>query len=281
MARMYAFKDNDPEDRQYRVVETPEEATGLNEQGFGIFWTVNDFKGSRKIENLERINAWYVDLDDSKPPLQELLDSFALLPTAVVETKRGYHVYFQADNATFRNYKTLQRRLYRQFGDGDSVYDVTRLLRVPGYLHQKDQANPFLVKLVHQLPVSYTEEQMLYYLKPIAEELEQDKPAPYKAKIRTDTSSIFDQIHNMDQRPLLELLSGRPEVGGESYTFRRSGDGKFNILVNKQSTACWLDSRGRIGSHAGGGPSVWEWLRYYGYSHREVEEILKKYVTAG
>ena len=35
-----------------------------NRKGWGIFWTVNDFDGPRRIVNLRTFNAWAVDIDD-------------------------------------------------------------------------------------------------------------------------------------------------------------------------------------------------------------------------
>ena len=64
------------------------EARGWNARGFGIFGTVNSFSGNRRtIANLERIEAWAIDMDEGTKAEQEAkLKAFALVPSIVVET---------------------------------------------------------------------------------------------------------------------------------------------------------------------------------------------------
>ena len=57
---------------QDRDEQTEADARCWNYQGYGIFWTVNDFGGdTRRIEKLMRINAWAVDIDAGEKAEQQ------------------------------------------------------------------------------------------------------------------------------------------------------------------------------------------------------------------
>ena len=89
-----------------------------NEQGFGIFWTPNKFKGGvRRVENLEKIRYWYVDLDGAEKDKQRAeIQNCPLRPTMVVETKHGYHVYFAVEGeCSLENFTEIEKRLWYYF----------------------------------------------------------------------------------------------------------------------------------------------------------------------
>lgn len=275
--KWYAFHDSDAENRRYAEIAQAD-AAEYNAKGFGIFYTPNSFNGARKIENLQKINSWYVDLDDWQPSLDQIIKRSPMYPSSVTFTRRGVHIIFHAKNASFHNYKLVNKRLLRVFGGKTSVFDVTRLLRVPGYFHMKDPTAPYMINRVFEADFAYSEEQMLGLLAahPDEKELLEQKKTVYTMSVTTDGSKdYFTRIHEADQEVLLGALSGKACVYFEQYSFRRAGKNK-NILVNGKSSSCFIDQQKRIGGHQGGGfPSVYEWLRYYGYSHREVFEILK------
>jgi len=81
---------------------------------------------------------------------------------------------------------------------------------------------------------------------------------------------------SLDNRSLLEKLSGTSHVRFERFTFRRNGNGTEQIFVNNKSTGCWIDSNNKIGSYSKGGPDVTNWLMYYGYSFKESMKIINQ-----
>ena len=94
----------------YRIHETekghgalrvnPNEADFWNQSGWGIFHTVNSFQGGRRKQNLNRINAWAIDIDcKDKDKKLEQIENAPILPSLIVETKNGFHVYWNAKNA--------------------------------------------------------------------------------------------------------------------------------------------------------------------------------------
>ncbi len=257
----------------------PDDASTWNSQGWGIFATVQKFNGARRKENLERIRAWAIDLDGGdKPAQRKRIAEAKLWPSSVVETKSGHHVYWYAEEAKAEHYRLVLDRLVTFFGADKNARDLARVLRVPGYLHQKDPANPFLVKHVHG-PVRsrvYLERQMLAAFPPGADEIESRKRHNLQRREYTAGSDGFwERVYNLDCLDGLERLSGHGAVGGERYAFRRCANGNSNIAVDGKGSSCWVDDRGRIGSKTKGGPTLYQWLRWYGNSPSECARVLK------
>ena len=62
---------NDPEKVKTQGavgIATFDEAWRWNEKKWGVFWTVNEFDGPRRKENLKRILAWTAELDGGDKP---------------------------------------------------------------------------------------------------------------------------------------------------------------------------------------------------------------------
>jgi putative DNA primase/helicase len=99
--------------------------------------------------------------------------------------------------------------------------------------------------------------------------------------------SIFDALASIDQRYVVECLSGSPIVQGERFQFRRSTRGKWNLYVDRgegwESTSNFVDASGKIGAHASGskddgGPLASTWLRWYGHDDKAIRKALVEHV---
>jgi hypothetical protein len=133
----------------------------MQNQGCGAFFTVNRTNGrGATLSDIMQIRSYYVDLDgveDKDDALLSLMDG-KLRPSAIVETKRGFHAYWYAAEplpVSKDDYDTIQRGLLKAFkhcGADSSAKDLARVLRLPGYLHLKDPSNPFKINIIHQLP---------------------------------------------------------------------------------------------------------------------------------
>lgn len=147
--------------------KTPrKELEKFNKVGYGIFWTPNDFNGDRKVENLTKINFWIADIDDgTKEEQMARIQSLMLKPSTIVETKKGYHCYWKAEDATLDNYRDIELGLIKKLNADKHCKDPSRLLRVPGYYHMKDIKNPFMVKVIYSDERSFSEKQMLFCYK--------------------------------------------------------------------------------------------------------------------
>lgn len=119
--------------------------TDLNDCGAGVFWMVNagDGKG-RKADNVTHVRALFVDLDGS--PLQPVTES-PLRPHIIVESSPGrWHAYWRIADCPLTQFAAYQKALAAHFDADRKVCDLPRVLRLPGFLHQK--AMPFRSHIV-------------------------------------------------------------------------------------------------------------------------------------
>lgn len=168
MMVLYALHDYDKSKPGMFIVK-PEEAKSWNEKGYGIHWMPQIFKnGSRKTEDLIKIRFWLADLDNGdKETMLRRIRTAPVDPTYVVETKRGYHCYWKAKDATLANYATIERGIAEFLCADGSLITPTHTLRCPGFYHQKDPEHPFLIKTIWDEPKNqYNEKLMLRAFKP-------------------------------------------------------------------------------------------------------------------
>lgn len=297
MSDLYRMFDADPSGM---FLVGRKEARDWNRKGWGIFWTVNHFAGRpRRKENLVRIGAWAIDMDDGTKQEQHarLLRS-PLVPSLIVETKSGFHAYWVARDdrehgaprADHWNAIVLER-LVPFFGSDKNARDLCRVLRVPGFQHMKDPASPFTVRTAWQQHVAYTERQMAEAFRWVpdrkaheahlreAQRAEQMRvrDEARKAAIASGvmpTETLWDAIWNLDCEDALRRLSGHWAVGGETYTFRSTSRGNLNLFVNGKSSSCFIDENKKIGSLQGGGPTVTAWLRWFKHPWKTVLDVL-------
>lgn len=164
MYRCFVLHDSDPELKKRGAFEVNEnELEEYNNLGYGCFWTLNDFEGRRKAQNITKINFWIADIDDgTKEEQMERINSLVLKPSMIVESKKGYHCYWEAENATLENYTEITKGIIQKLKADPHCKDPVRLLRMPYYYHVKDMENPYLIEVVYENGKKYTEEKMLY-----------------------------------------------------------------------------------------------------------------------
>lgn len=260
---------------------TEPEAVEANGHGFGIFQTVNDFGDDpRRKECLKSILAWAVDIDEgSKERQRDRIQKSPLVPSIINETKAGYHVWFFArPGATPEGWvEIVKNRMVNFFGADPNAADVCRILRAPGYVHWKDPEDPFLICTVFKRSVTYSEDQMLTAFEPprASKEVQRLLHTVSRKEYKT-TDTFWEAVYNLDCAEGLVALSGSPLCGGEVFSFRRTGRGTTNVLVDGKTTSVWIDENRRIGSSNKGGPTLYQWLRWYGVSPRESVAELKR-----
>jgi len=259
------------------------------ELGFGIFMTVNEFNGPRRKECLKTIRAWAVDMDEgTKVEQHAKLQRSPLVPTYIVETKRGYQAYWGAKDGRADHWNAIVlERLVPFFGADKNARDLCRILRVPSFLHLKDPNDPFLVREVWKQPVLYSERQIAEAFEWVPDRVAQrafheEQRRAAEAEMRaqskpsTITESFWDAVYALDCEDVLGRLSGHWAVGGERYKFVRTSRGRLNIYVDGKSSPCFIDEQKRIGSPSGGGPTVAQWLRWFKHDWKTVVAVLKE-----
>jgi hypothetical protein len=113
----------------------------MNLLGTGVFVAVNQFVGHRQKENLKRVRAIHADLDGVSPEQLAALIAATTQPTMIVQSSmpnrlQAYWVLPLDEVMSFEQVEEYNRKVV-PFGADPAAIDVTRLLRLPGYLHMK------------------------------------------------------------------------------------------------------------------------------------------------
>jgi len=123
--------------------EYADQLISLNLQGAGIFVMVNEGDGvvhpgnktPRTNKNVIRIRSAFVDLDGS--PLDPVRDA-KVVPSIIVKSSPGrWHAYWHLTDCPLEHFKPIQRALAERFGGDPAVCDLSRVMRLPGFIHQK------------------------------------------------------------------------------------------------------------------------------------------------
>lgn len=272
---LFALHDSDPAERSRSgarpVAES--EARRLNSRGFGIFWTPNTFRDTRRATNLERIRYWFVELDGgSKAEQWKRLQKCSLLPNVVVESKNGYHAYWRARDATPENWKCIVRwgLVPALQGDPKST-DPVRLLRAPGFNHVKDPERPFPVEIVYRDSHDWLEAQMLRKFP--SQEPERPKPR----ELEPGGGSFWERVARLDGREALLKLNGHWLVRGERFHLSEQPNGNANIWRTDDyyDTGCFIDQDGRLGN-VQDGASIAAWCAWYKWPWADVANGLRE-----
>ena len=131
--------------------------TRLNERGAGVFVTINktDLRG-RKNENVVAVRKFFVDTDGAPiKPIIQATQNGGVPPSCVVESSPGNcHFYWDAE-CELEEFTDIQTALADKFGTDKNVKDLPRVMRLPGFYHQKrkhgeyvNECGPFLVRIV-------------------------------------------------------------------------------------------------------------------------------------
>lgn len=120
----------------------------LNQSGFNVFITLNQTDGvGAAASNIVAVTALFADLDGV--PIENIA-KFPFKPTFINETSPGkYHAIYRVDGLPLNEFSRCQSALAGAIGSDPSVCDLPRVVRVPGFLHTKNQSAPFLSRMVH------------------------------------------------------------------------------------------------------------------------------------
>jgi len=121
------------------IMELWPEILRLQRLGYGIFVVVNE--GGDKDDNITRIRAVFVDGDNIPLP-----ERWHVEPDIIVRRdETHWHAYeLVAEDFPVEQFETLQRRLAAHYGTDPKVCNLSRVMRLPGTLHQKGDT-PILV----------------------------------------------------------------------------------------------------------------------------------------
>ena len=111
-----------------------------NSNGAGVFVVINE--GGQKGCEITSVRAIFADTDGA--PLEPLL---TLTPHIVIESSPNkYHVYWLVDrDFELKEFTPVQKAIAIKYGTDISVHDLPRVMRLPGFNHNK--STPFPVRI--------------------------------------------------------------------------------------------------------------------------------------
>jgi Protein of unknown function (DUF3631)/RepB DNA-primase from phage plasmid len=202
------------------------ELARLSAAGAGIYVVINetDFHG-RATANIVRVRAYFVDLDGA--PVANL-HRIRLGPHLATETSPGrYHAYWLITGATLKQFKSIQQRVAKLMGGDPSVCDLPRVMRLAGFPHQKDSAQPFLVSVAAP-----------------AEPGAAYSDSDFQAAL-AEAEALFATINNKqrdqaDSSSPPDMRQGYPDAHRSRELTRRAGWclGPWNMSEDEAVTAC-------------------------------------------
>lgn len=265
---------------------TYEQAVKENEIGGDVYWTPNNFKdfGLRKKEDLTEITSFFCEIDtaDKNEQIKKIVKT--IRPSNVIETKRGYHIYWYLKNPIdcrkdpvakadwFRD--ILKNRICPALGADTQAADACRLLRVPFFKYWKDGVGDFVINVAYDSDALYEVDDILAVFK--------ERIIPQrvfeKQEFKTDSNSgegFWTKANRLDPMECLKVLSGSSLVNGEVFSFKKQKD-CWRICVHNKPINAWIDRDNKIGSTDGGGPAISNWLYWYHRDWKTVAKILKE-----
>lgn len=121
-----------------------------NIEGAGIYVTVNKTDGKGvKAENIVEVRALFLDFDNKQRNNISVINSMPIEPSIVVcSSELKFHCYFKVDGVPLEEFKQAQDYLNRKYDADPSINDLPRIMRLPGFYHNKDMNNLYFSRIV-------------------------------------------------------------------------------------------------------------------------------------
>ncbi|RKZ71955.1 MAG: hypothetical protein DRQ48_01845 [Gammaproteobacteria bacterium] len=113
----------------------------LSKKGAGVFVQINAGKGRGK-KYIDGIRAVFIDLDNPDTSDASLQSVRKYMPRAsiFVESSKGkYHLYWKVKDCPLDLFSSFQRSLAIKFFSDISMSNLDRVMRIPGFPHQKKE----------------------------------------------------------------------------------------------------------------------------------------------
>lgn len=201
----------------------------LNEQGYNIYFTVNS--GGTKKEQINKINAFFIDCDCGKDDkgnyfnldivkqykqrVLKRVQEFGLVPSFVIDTRNGYHIYWLVDNAKVEQFEEVQKKLIYYFNSDERVFTAQFIMRLPNFYWTKDIDNQYLCTVYQYNNIRYNADEFIKHLNSkVPDYIPETKNI--STKITTSkqfsidkTNEHIDAIRRLDVAKMKELLCNK------------------------------------------------------------------------
>ncbi len=233
-----AFCDRKERPVKYHKKEyAPELFKELNDDRYGIFFSVNGVGKTRKNDDITKLNAVFGDFDVAKDgdgkTLEEITESKKYLflqllkepqqPNIITATKNGLQPFWLLEDGEddMEIYSKIENGLIEwskfQGCAGDAVKDFARVLRLPGYNHMKSE--PFKIK-------SYLIHEKKHKLEDLHKQYPFIEPTHDQRKEFSNNNNVLDKVDIRD-------------VVREVYKEYKN----INILFDYQNRICFDDEK--------------------------------------
>lgn len=107
--------------------------------GYGAFMVINE-GGNRDVE-ITNVRAVFIDADNKPLP-----SSWHVEPNFIIQRDASHwHAYWITREVSVADFPLLQKRLAAFYGTDTMVCNKSRVMRIPGFLHQKNTPTPVVL----------------------------------------------------------------------------------------------------------------------------------------
>ncbi|MCG7504762.1 DNA-primase RepB domain-containing protein [Mesorhizobium retamae] len=235
----FTFQTFDDKDRSNRDLvrllhgsldKHADELERLNSHGAGVFVAVNQTDGKgRKTDNITHIRGIWHEDDEGR------LDEFPLAPSLVVESSPGkFHRYWLLESGADvlsefgELFPHVMDTMVQDYGSDPNAKDLSRVLRLPGFLHQK--AEPHLVRVIDGDRKRYSQGEILDAFPPTERaDLSEDGTDGVESKIQRWDSRTAERVKSALTVVPAENRNAWFRYGGAIYDACSGGDDGFQI----------------------------------------------------
>ncbi len=231
----------------------------LNQKGYEAYFTVNGFAGTEdaKKDKCTSLNSFFVDIDGRKDAAELESIKKKLMPTYILETKNGYHIYWVLDEAIHKEdrsgdewdekvlrWERIEQAIVQTLNADPVVKDLTRIMRIPGTLYWKKSGDiwkkgpqhaPFKIKGIHKNETAtYSMDELedaFPELKPVIPAFPKTTEGEKMQKFADDQKKNFFELVNkaypLEERPSFQRLLN----GADDSTLPRENCANNALLV--------------------------------------------------
>lgn len=125
--------------------------SNINNSHSGVFVTINESDGGRKVESITKVRAVFADWDDVGTGLPAI-EACGLKPHIIVESSAGkFHAYWLVSDCTLGEFKPIQKAIAEKLGSDPAIIDLPRVMRLAGFSHHKYADSPYFQTRIVEL----------------------------------------------------------------------------------------------------------------------------------
>jgi hypothetical protein len=143
-----------------------------HELGAGIYVTANETDGrGRSVDHVVRVRTIWQEDDAAYD------GAFPLSPSMIVESSPGhFHRYWvvadewPADERGRADFAAVMERMVESYGSDKNAKDISRVLRLPGFMHRKADkgpVTPFMVRIIESNGQKFTRAEIIAAFPPV------------------------------------------------------------------------------------------------------------------